>query len=115
MQSCFIKVLSLAFHKYGTENGVPVRRILVSFAVGILITCVPLALAIPFYSKDWFRLVVRVCDWPMLLVQRHFPQLVHGSELDRLIGFFLINVVTWFVLAILCTRASKAQFLTNSH
>jgi hypothetical protein len=66
-----------------------VKRILVSFALGVLITCVSLALAIPFYSKDWFRLVVKVCDWPMLLVQRRYPQLVQGSELDRLIIFFL--------------------------
>lgn len=91
------------------------KRILVSFALGVLITCVPLALAVPFYSKDWLRLVMKVCDWPMLLVQRHYPQLVHGSELDRLISFFLINVVTWSVLAILVMRVCKERFLASGH
>jgi hypothetical protein len=58
-----------------------VKRILVSFALGILITCVSLALAIPCYPKDWFRLVVKVCDWSMLSVQRRYPQLVQGANL----------------------------------
>jgi hypothetical protein len=59
---------------------------------------------------------VKVCDWPMLLVQRHYLQLVQGSELDRrLISFFLINVVTWSALAILVMRVCKERFLASGH
>jgi hypothetical protein len=90
-----------------------VRRILISFALALLITGVPLALAVPFHSKDWFRLVVQVCDWPMLLVQHLYPQIVHGTELDRLITFFLVNIVTWSVLAMLGMRAIERRSLAS--
>ena len=80
------------------------KRVAISITAGVLVTFAPFAFALSSYGKGWFELVASVCDWPMLLVQRHFPFWVHGREGDRLIIFFFVNVVAWALLAELIMR-----------
>jgi hypothetical protein len=50
----------------------------------------------------------------MLLIHRLYPQLVRGSELDRLISFFVINVLTWAALVMLIILVVKGRFIESS-
>jgi hypothetical protein len=86
------------------------KAMLASLGFGSLITILPFLLG-GFFWADWFKRIVTFIDWPMLLVLRLCPQLVRGSELDRLISFLVINVVTWAVLVMLIIRAAKGRFM----
>ena len=73
------------------------KQIAASFTIGILITMLPLVLAI-WLHRTWWKSVAAVCDWPMMLALHHWTYLSKPNELDRLVIFYLINIVTWAFL-----------------
>jgi hypothetical protein len=89
------------------------KVMLASLGFGVLITILPLLLG-SFFWADWLKRIVAFIDWPMLLVLRRYPRLVRGNELDRAISFFMINVVTWAVLAMLIIRVAKGPLIEKS-
>jgi hypothetical protein len=86
-----------------------VRKIAVPVAVGVLVTGSPLALAVPFYERAWFKPFAKFCDWPMMFAKEHFRWLFRGNESSRALEFLLINVVSWslfFGMTFLIARAA---------
>jgi hypothetical protein len=86
-----------------------VKQVAGSIVIGILITCLPLVSAYLFPSATLWRSVAAFCDWPMVLVQRYSGLLTHRRELDRLVVFFLINVLSWAVIADLISLGVKKK------
>ena len=86
-----------------------VKHVAGSIAIGSLITCLPLISAYLLPSATLWRSVAVICDWPMVLVLRHSGLLTHRSELDRLIMFCLINVLSWAAIAYLILLGVKKK------